>query len=293
MPQGYCESPTIYNQCLSDSLSSLTLQDGSALLQYVDDLLLCALTKTQCVQDTLTLLIHLAEWGHKVSRTKMQYAQQIITFLGHKISRDGKKLSDKHISAIQRASQPTTVKELLSFIGLCSYCWAFVPNFSEVVKPLNVLSHSIPMGAKIQWTPEALAAFTDLKLTLQTPPTIGILDPECLFAQTVDKRQGCMTSVLLQEHGGSLRPVACFSCKLEFFLFAAVDAAEKTIVVSRDLVGYSPLTLLVLHMVTAILQEQRTSHLSAASYVRHHTHLLGLPNVTVKQCNVLNPATLL
>lgn len=149
------------------------------------------------------------------------------------------------------------------------------------------------MGAKFQWTPEALATFTDLKLTLQTPPTIGIPDPECPFAQTVDKRQGFMTSVLLQEHGGSLRPVACFSCKLEFFLFAAVDAAEKNIVASRDLVGYSPLTLLVPHMVTAILHEQCTSYLSAARYVRHHTHLLGLPNVNVKWCNVLNPAILL
>eukprot|EP00066_Takifugu_rubripes_P015042 XP_011604308.1 PREDICTED: protein NYNRIN isoform X1 [Takifugu rubripes] len=71
------------------------------------------------------------------------------------------------------------------------------------------------MGAKIQWTPEALAAFTDLKLTLQTPPTLGIPDPDRPFTQTVDERQGCMTSVLLEEHGGSLRPAAYFSCKLD------------------------------------------------------------------------------
>lgn len=157
IPQGYCESPTIYTQCLSDSPSSLTLQDGSALLQYVDDLLLCVPTKTQCVQNTVTLLTHLAKEGHTISRTKMQYAQQIVTFLGHKISRDGKELSDKHIFAIQRTPQPTTVKELLSFIGLCSYCRTFVPNFSKVVKPLNVPSLSLPMGAKIQWTPEVVA----------------------------------------------------------------------------------------------------------------------------------------
>eukprot|EP00066_Takifugu_rubripes_P015043 XP_011604309.1 PREDICTED: uncharacterized protein LOC105416750 isoform X2 [Takifugu rubripes] len=129
------------------------------------------------------------------------------------------------------------------------------------------------MGAKIQWTPEALAAFTDLKLTLQTPPTLGIPDPDRPFTQTVDERQGCMTSVLLEEHGGSLRPAAYFSCKLDPVAAAlprclrAVAAAEKAVVASRDLVGYSPLTLLVPHMVTAILHEQRTSHLSAASHL--------------------------
>lgn len=40
LPQGYCESPTIYNESLAASLSGLELSPGSVLLQYVDDLLL-------------------------------------------------------------------------------------------------------------------------------------------------------------------------------------------------------------------------------------------------------------
>ncbi len=35
--QGYCESPTIYNEALRRSLEPLTLSSGTALLQYVDD----------------------------------------------------------------------------------------------------------------------------------------------------------------------------------------------------------------------------------------------------------------
>ncbi len=35
--QGYCESPTIYNEALRRSLEPLTLPSGTALLQYVDD----------------------------------------------------------------------------------------------------------------------------------------------------------------------------------------------------------------------------------------------------------------
>ncbi len=45
--------------------------------------------------------------------------------------------------------------------------------------------------------------------------------------------------------------------------------------------------------VSMILQEQRTSHLSTARWLRYHTILLDMPNVTVKRCITLNPATVL
>lgn len=47
------------------------------------------------------------------------------------------------------------------------------------------------------------------------------------------------------------------------------------------------------HAVSLILNEQRTSHLSFARHLRYHTKLLDMPNIVVKRCNVLNPASLL
>lgn len=46
--QGYCESPTIYNEALRRSLEPLTLTAGTALLQYVDDLLICVKDEVKC-----------------------------------------------------------------------------------------------------------------------------------------------------------------------------------------------------------------------------------------------------
>ncbi len=53
--QGYCESPTIYNEALRRSLEPLILSSGTALLQYGDDLLICARDEATCVADTVTL----------------------------------------------------------------------------------------------------------------------------------------------------------------------------------------------------------------------------------------------
>uniref|UniRef100_A0AAQ4QZA3 Uncharacterized protein n=1 Tax=Gasterosteus aculeatus aculeatus TaxID=481459 RepID=A0AAQ4QZA3_GASAC len=190
---------------------------------------------------------------------------------------------------------------MMSFLGMCSYCRSFIPNYSQLEQPLSSLIHGKNLSAhdKIQWLPAASQAFTDMKCALQVPPTLGLPDPHKPFTQTVDERSGCMTSVLLQSHGDKLRPVAYFSAKLDPVAaglpqcLRAVAAAEKALTASRDIVGYATLTLLVPHSVSLILLEQKSSHLSAARYLRYHTCLLDMPNVTVKRCNVLNPASLL
>ncbi|XP_062419418.1 uncharacterized protein LOC119228347 isoform X2 [Pungitius pungitius] len=299
--QGYTESPTIYNDALRESLESLTLSPGSALLQYVDDCLIAAPTQTQCQTDTLKLLKHLAKEGHKASLSKLQFVSQNVRFLGHDISGEGKTLSPKRIAAIASIPKPNTKKQMMSFLGMCSYCRSFIPNYSQMEQPLSNLIHGKNLTAhdKIIWTEEGLAAFTQMKCALQTPPTLGLPNPNKPFTQTVDERQGCMTSVLLQPHGDKLRPVAYFSAKLDPVAaglpqcLRAVAAAERALTASRDIVGYAPLTLLVPHAVSLILLEQKSSHLSAARYLRYHTCLLDMPNVTIKRCTNLNPASLL
>ena len=300
LPQGYCESPTIYNAALARSLETLTLTSGTALLQYVDDLLIAAPSEEQCKADTAALLHHLAKEGHKASLKKLQFCQTTVTFLGHVLSASSKAIASSRSEAAAQIPKPVTKKQMLSFLGLVGYCRAFIPNYSGREKPLrDIVPGTGPMSTQLMWTPEAHDAFDDLKMALQSAPALGIPDPQRPFTQTVDERNGCMSSVLLQDHGGQQRPVAYFSSRLDAVAaglprcLRAVAAAERALCASRDIVGYAPLTLLVPHAVTLILNEQRTSHLSAARYLRYHTCLLEMPNVTVKRCTTLNPASLL
>lgn len=87
--------PTIYNEDLRQSLESLVLSPGTALLQYDDDLVISSPTKEQYEVDAVKLLKHLANSGHKASLSKLQFVQDKVVFLGHVITSEGKTLSSK------------------------------------------------------------------------------------------------------------------------------------------------------------------------------------------------------
>ncbi|MGL5581012.1 MAG: RNase H family protein, partial [Cetobacterium sp.] len=271
------------------------------LLQYVDDLLLCAADEHVCLTATTALLRHLAAEGHKVNPSKVQVCVPEVTFLGHLLCGPEKRLSKKRIEAVGSIPKPITKKQMMSFLGMTSYCRTFIANYAEREAPLSALAHGQNLKAhdKLSWTVEAEQAFVDLKLALQQAPTLGLPDPMRPFTQMVDERDGFMTSVLTQKHGDGLRPVAYFSSKLDAVArglppcLRAIAAAEKAVMASREFVGYGELTLLVPHQVSVILLEQKTSHLSAARWMRYSTMLNDMPNITVKRCTGLNAATLM
>ncbi len=92
------------------------------------------------VKDTVILLQHLAHEGHKVSLSKLQFVRQQVTFLGHVITPNSKSLSDKRIQGIKDVPKPITKKQMLSFLGMCSYYRTFIPNYATLEQPLRALT---------------------------------------------------------------------------------------------------------------------------------------------------------
>ncbi|XP_036960719.1 uncharacterized protein LOC119023134 isoform X1 [Acanthopagrus latus] len=183
-------NPASPNAALHDNLDSLRLPSNSALLTYVDDLLICSPTREACVADTVALLSRLADNGHKASLSKLQFVCEKVVFLGHAITRAGKTLSPSRIAAIQSIPRLLTKKQVMSFLGMTSYCRQWILNYAEIEAPLAAIAHGKGLNAndKVEWTTDADKAFTDLKLALQSPPTLGL--PDCLrpFTQTVDEK---------------------------------------------------------------------------------------------------------
>lgn len=217
LSQGYCESPTIFAQAMSANLAQFEPPGGSQLLLYVDDILLASPTKEICALDAIALLHFLCEQGHKVNRKKLQFCQDKVRYLGYNISKEGKHLDDERIQAILQVPKPKTKKQMMSFLGMANFCRTWIPNYLVLTAPLVQAIHGEPMAPQddIQWNEENETAFTELKRTLTSTSVLGLPNYEKPFEQTVDSRDGHMTSVLTQTYGGKQRPIAYYSTKLD------------------------------------------------------------------------------
>lgn len=86
LPQGFRDSPGLFNAALCADLHDLELPADVILIQYVDDLLLAAPTAGTCLEATYSLLSKVAAAGYKVKKEKVQVCRSAVTFLGHLIS---------------------------------------------------------------------------------------------------------------------------------------------------------------------------------------------------------------
>ncbi|KAJ1208196.1 hypothetical protein NDU88_003582 [Pleurodeles waltl] len=301
IPQGFSESPSIFNQILKKDLESLVLPFNSTLVQYIDDLLIASKTRDNCKYDTIALLNPLGKNGHKVSPKKLQYCQKEVKYLGHLIERGSRRILKERITAILQMDPPTTKRDVRMFLGMVGYCRQWIPNFSIISKPLMRLT-----GKEIKDEPytialskEELESFMELRECMCRAPALGMPDYTKPFLLFCHERDACSLSVLTQVHGGANRPVAYFSATLDPVTAAlpgclcAVAAVGQSLTQCEGIVMGYPLTVMVPHSVEILLPQTKTQHMTNARLTKYETIILGSPNVSLKQCTVLNPATLL
>lgn len=179
---------------------------GSVLLRVCRHLLLCSLSEEAGRQDGVSLLNWLAECGHKVSKTKMQWCKKKVEYLGFVLKMGEHCVSHSRIQSVLGLVRPNTQKEMLSFLGMINYYRRWIADCSYFN---NILRRSTlsDQPKQIEWSQEMLHAYESLKKLLISSPALGL--PDYLLPFHLFARDNCktMAGVLTQDRGGRLRPV--------------------------------------------------------------------------------------
>ena len=189
-------------QRLADDL----IRDIPYTAAYIDDIIITGPSDEEHIRSLRMVLSRIREYGLRLKEEKCSFMQNEVTYLGHKIDKDGKSPDQDRVQAILKIPAPTCVKELECFLGKINYYGQFVKDVSSISEPLNNLRRK---DVKWCWDKACSNAFEELKNRLAKATLLVHYDPKAELLLATDASNYGIGAVLLHKDSfGNERPIA-------------------------------------------------------------------------------------
>ena len=100
------------------------------------------------------------------------WREPVVTFLGHKFSKEGVRPDPAKVKAIVEMSAPTSVHELQQILRMINYIGMFIPNLATMMKPMNDL---LKKDTQWSWGPAQKKSFEEVKQALVNATTLHFM----------------------------------------------------------------------------------------------------------------------
>lgn len=131
-----------------------------------------------------------------MNKEKQEIGLKEISFHGHVISRDGVKIDDKKVKAINDMQPPTDVSGIKRLCGMVQYMAKFLPDLSTIMEPLREITRK---DKAWHWSKDCKAVFQRIKMMLTETPVLAYFDPGKEVVVQVDSSKDGIGAVLLQD----------------------------------------------------------------------------------------------
>ena len=207
MPFGLCNAPATF-ECMMETLLSEYL--WKKCLVYLDDVIIFGKTFRECYDNLELIINRLDSNGLKLNVKKCTLFKKEINYLGRIISPIGVKADPVKLKSVSEWSIPSSPKEVRSFLGFCSYYRDFLPGYSKVSHPLQILAHWTPGRQKdpFPWGDDQSRAFEAIKDLFRDTPVLRYPTPDGHFILDTDASDFSVGSALSQIQDGIEVPLA-------------------------------------------------------------------------------------
>ena len=132
--------------------------------------------------------------------------------MGHVVSKKGISIDPKRIKAIEQIPLPHNKKGMQSFMGTINFVQRFVPDFAEIVKPLQQM---VKQSVQFKWTDVEKNAFSKIKTSIAHAPSLKCPNFEKYFILYTFASDDSLAAVLMQkEDEGDEYPILVMSTGL-------------------------------------------------------------------------------
>ncbi|GFX92977.1 retrovirus-related Pol polyprotein from transposon 17.6 [Trichonephila clavipes] len=135
VPLGLSTSPGVFQRYVSSIFRNLTRK--GIVISYLDDLVIPAINKQEGLEKLKIIFVVAKKYGLEIKFKKCQFLKKKIEFLGHIVESGNIKPSPTKTIAVRKFPEPTTIKQVQSFLGLTGYFCKYIKDYSKIAKPLS------------------------------------------------------------------------------------------------------------------------------------------------------------
>ena len=144
--------------------------------------------------------------GIKIKASKTKLFQSRITYLGHRVRKEGIQMKPSYVQRIAQCLTPATVKQLNTLLGFLGYYQNFIPQYSNLTAKMNEQRRQ----KQLKWTEEMEKDFQQLKGEFKKSlvRSYPVYKKGMPFKETTDFSASNIAGILSQVQGGQERFIA-------------------------------------------------------------------------------------
>ena len=192
MPFGLSSAVATFQRLMETILSDMRY---TCCLVYIDDLFLYGPTVDTTFDRLEELCKRLRNANLKLKPKKCAFFQKTVVFLGHKVTENGIETDPSKVAAIKEWEPPTDKTGVKSYLGTVGYYKRFIPDYSNVAKPLSALTGK---DVPFIWDSECQISFDKLKSSLISGPVLGYPNDDGMYILDTDASKFGLGGVLSQ-----------------------------------------------------------------------------------------------
>ena len=153
---GLTTAPGVFQELMARVLEGL----DKFTVAYPDDILIFSETLEEHLAYIQNVFDRLRKHHLILNLKQCSFLKAETNYLGFVINESGVKPEERKVHIIKALIPPTTLREVRSLIGMCSYYRRFIPHFSEIAEPIIALTRKY---ARLKCDAKCQKAFGILK----------------------------------------------------------------------------------------------------------------------------------